>query len=45
MHSVSLFETRTGHWWLPDQIDTDIVIQAMCQGEVFEPDVVDAVAS
>ena len=43
-HSVSLFETATGRWWLPDAVDTDIVIQAMRAGEVFEPEVVDTVA-
>ncbi|MBV9828237.1 MAG: FkbM family methyltransferase [Alphaproteobacteria bacterium] len=39
-HSISLFETATGRWWLPDSVGTDIVIQAMRAGEVFEPEIV-----
>ncbi len=44
MNSVSLYETATGRWWLPDSVKTDIVIQAMRAGEIFEPEVVEAVA-
>lgn len=44
MYSISLYETATGRWWLPDGVATDIVIQAIRADEVFEPEVVEAVA-
>lgn len=44
MYGVSLHETETGRWWLPDGVETDIVIQAMRAGRVFEPEVVETVA-
>jgi FkbM family methyltransferase len=39
-HTASLFETATGRWWLPDDVPTDIVIQAMRAGLVFEPEII-----
>src|ERR1700687_6021739 len=38
--AASLFETATGRWWLPDDVPTDIVIQAMRAGLVFEPEII-----
>lgn len=39
-HTVSLYETASGRWWLPDVVQTDVVIQAMQAGLIFEPEIV-----
>ncbi len=40
MNTLKLFETANGRWWLPTHIESDVIFQAMSQGKVFEPEIV-----
>ncbi len=38
---LALYKTRHGNYYLPEGITTDIVINQMKNGEIFEPEIVD----
>ncbi|MDX1976152.1 MAG: FkbM family methyltransferase [Pseudanabaenaceae cyanobacterium bins.68] len=40
-NGVSLYQTIIGDYYLPDNIDTDIVINTMRKGEVFEREIIE----
>lgn len=38
--SIKLYETANGRWWLPTHVQSDVIFQAMSQGKIFEPEII-----
>ncbi len=39
---VALFQTPTGMYWLPTNLQTDVIINTIKAGKVFEPEIIEA---